>query len=124
MTHNLNQAIGTTLISPEILAKFELAEELRLVSSKMDRLYAEISRYKIEATSITSYMELLNSGTNAYRKELKRKYQCQKKKNTKSKNQKRTSTGSVTTRKSSWKFLEKLKHYWTASQVPSEELVD
>lgn len=90
-------------ISPETSAKFAMIEELRLVSSKLDRFYNEIiSTLSSDAQYRKHYDELVDATKEIKkaRKKLRKEYQCPKKKNGNSKNQKKISTGSTSQPKS------------------------
>ena len=115
MTKGLDQITGVTVLNDEIVAKFAMAEELRLVSSKMDRLYKELqAKIILPEEAEYHFQKLARAITDVEntKKELKRKNKCQTKKNTKCANQKKTCTGSITVRKNSWNVLSKLKSFW------------
>ena len=42
MTKHLDKAIDTVVLNHELVAKFAIAEELRLLNSKLDRMWAEL----------------------------------------------------------------------------------
>jgi hypothetical protein len=116
MTRPSDRETGSTVLSLEMVAKFAMANELRLVSSKLDRLYAEIEKhlpllqeYYVRFKNMNDATQELKSAKKLYKKIKK----CTTKtKNTNTKNPKKHSIGSISTLKSRPKFWKKLKNYF------------
>ena len=74
-------------MSPESVAKFAMVEELRLVSSKLDRFYNEIMAARPSEAQYHKYYQQLIDATKEIekaRKKIVKENKCQKKKNGKS----------------------------------------
>lgn len=94
-------------LSADAVAKMAMAEELRLVASKMDRLWSAIeAKIPLQEEFVLRFREMKEATIELQRarRNLKRKYQCQKKKNTKCESPKKIYTGLISALKRLWKF--------------------
>lgn len=120
-----------------------LVYEIQRMNEKMDQLHSFLDslvkndhetivkpiRIHHEQLANNHFVELytkiniIDSGITALLNN-QRKYQCKKKKSTKSRNRKKISTGSHTTRASKQTFSKRLKSYWLGLSPESAQTVD
>jgi len=108
-SHGPHQDFPVYDISPEAVTKLALIEEVRLIASKMDRLYSAINSKVLLPEEATFRFLILENATKQLeqaKRKIKRDARCTKKKSTRSESPKKASIGSAITQDFKRNFLK------------------